>query len=322
MKKMLAFLFNLVFVIGILSSGFGADFPARPIRSIVPFSPGGGTDVMARFLAKALEKEWGQRILVESIPGGGTKLATIEILKAKPDGYTIINPSELSWVGGYYAKIFDEKVWEKLTPIATVATDPIGIWLVKADSPFRTFAELIKAAKEKPGAITIGLSSRGVFDILVLSTSRAAGVEFKPVPFTGSAPADVALLGGHIDVRFSTPADALTVIRSGKVKALALQAEKRHPGLPDVPTVKESGYDVMTLEVTRTVWGPPKMSQNVVGTYTKAIEKATRDPEFLKSALEICGVKVEFRSGQKMLEEGVLQFEKKAGPALKEFYSK
>ena len=322
MKRMMTLLFSLLFVLGTLSMGFAADFPTRPIRSIVPFSPGGGTSVMARFLGKALEKQFGQKILVECIPGGGTKIATVELLKAKPDGYTIINPSELSWVGGYYAKVFDEKVWEKLTPIATVATDPIGIWLVRGDSAIHSFAELIRAAKEKPRGITLGLSSRGVFDILVLSTSRAAGVEFKPVPFTGSAPADIALLGGHVDLRFSTPADTINKIRSGKMRALALQAEKRHPGLPDVPTIKELGYDVMTLEATRAVWGPPKMPKNIVDIYTKAIEKATRDPEFLKSAQEVCGVKVEFRSGRTMLEKGVLDIDNKAGKLLKEFYRK
>ena len=278
--------------------------------------------MMARFLAKSLEKELGAKIFVEAIPGGGTKLATVELMKAKPDGYTIINPSELSWVGGYYAKVFDDKVWEKLTPIATVATDPIGIWLVRPDGPFQTFADLIKAAKAKPGNVTLGLSSRGVFDILVLSAEKAAGVEFKPVPFTGSAPADVALLGGHVDFRFSTPADSLTMIRAGKMKPLAIQDEKRHPLLPDVPTLKELGYDVMTLEATRTVWGPPKMPKNIINIYTKGIEKVTRDPEFVKAAEEICGVKLEYRSGQKMMDEGVLMLDKKAAKPLIEFYNK
>ena len=105
MKKTMALLLTVVFVLGIPSVGFAADFPTRSIRSIVPFSPGGGTDIMARFLAKSLEKELGAKIFVEAIPGGGTKLATVELMKAKPDGYTIINPSELSWVGGYYAKV-------------------------------------------------------------------------------------------------------------------------------------------------------------------------------------------------------------------------
>ena len=278
--------------------------------------------MMARFLAKSLEKQLRGKIFVEAIPGGGTKLATVELMKAKPDGYTIINPSELSWVGGYYAKVFDDKVWEKLTPIATVATDPIGIWLVRPDGPYQTFADLIKAAKEKPGTVTLGLSSRGVFDILVLSAAKAAGVEFKPVPFTGSAPADVALLGGHVDFRFSTPADSLTMIRAGKMKPLAIQDQKRHPLLPDLPTLKELGYDVTTLEATRTVWGPPKMPKNIVDIYTKGIEKVTRDPEFVKAAEEICGVKVEYRSGQKMMDEGVLMLDKKAAKPLIDFYSK
>ena len=243
-------------------------------------------------------------------------------MKAKPDGYTIMNPSELGWVNAYYAKAFDVKVWEKLTPIANFATDPVGLWEVRADSPFQTLGELLKAAKEKPGKLTIGISSSGVYDVMVISVGKAAGVEFKHVPFTGAGPSEVALLGGHIDIRFCAPMEAITMIRAGKTKGLAIQTEKRHPGIPEVPTFKELGYDVMTLTATRSIWGPPNMQKNIVDIYMKAIEKATRDSEFMKAAEEMFLAKVEFRSGQKMREEGVMKLEKQLRIPLTEFYSK
>ena len=159
---------------------------------------------MARFSVKPLEKEFGTRVLVEYIPGGLTKLGTMECLKAKPDGYTIMQATELAWVSSYYAKLFDEKVW-KLTPIANLATEPVGLWEVRADSPFQSLPELIKAIKEKSVRLSIGISSSGVFDVMVMSVGKAAGVTFKHVPFTGAGPAGVALLGEDTLISDSVP---------------------------------------------------------------------------------------------------------------------
>ena len=238
MRKKLSFFLGMLLFLEIVSVGFAVEFPTKPIRDIVPFSPGGTMDLMARLLAKPLEKEFGTRILVEYIPGGLTKLGTMECSKAKPDGYTIMQATELAWVSSYYAKLFDEKVWEKLTPIANLATEPVGLWEVKADSPFQTLAELIKAVKEKSIRLSIGISSSGVFDVMVMSVGKAAGVTFKHVPFTGAGPAGVALLGGHIDIRFCTPAEAITMIRAGKTRGLAVQAEKNIQGYLMCPPLK------------------------------------------------------------------------------------
>ena len=322
MRKVVAIFLGLIFIVGIQSIGFPADFPTRPIRDIVPFAPGGTMDLMARLLSKPLEKELGTRILIEHIPGGLTKLATMECMNAKPDGYTIMQATELTWVSGYYSKVFDSKVWEKMTPIVNIATQPHGLWAVRADSPYKTLADLIKAAKEKPGAMTIGISSSGVFDVIVNTAEKATGIKLKHVPFTGAGPVETALLGGHIDIRFCTAGEAITMIRAGKVRGIANQTQQRDPGLPDVPTFKELGYDVMTLTATRSLWGPPKMPKNIVDIYVKAIRKATKDPEFVKTVQETFLNHVNFWTGQEMLQKGVLTLEKQLAQPLTEFFRK
>jgi tripartite-type tricarboxylate transporter receptor subunit TctC len=319
--KAVTLFLSVLLVLGFTSVGSAADFPTKSIRYIVPFAPGGNTDIMARLIAKPLEKEMGTKVFVENIPGGSTKVGTMECMKAKPDGYTIMQATEMSWIGLYYSKAIDFKLWEKLTPLGNTATESYGLWEVKMESPFKTFADFVKAAKENPNKLTCGISSRGMYDVMMDDVERVAGIQFKHVPFQGGAPAEVALLGGHIDLKFAPPSEAITMLRAGKTRALAIQTEKRLPRLPDVPTLKESGFDVIAVSATRSIWGPPGMSSNVVNIFSKAIEKSTNDPEFTKMVEETFLSKVEFRAGPKMLEV-VRGFDKQLGPKVAEFFSK
>ena len=317
--KTVTLFLSVLLVLGLTSLGFGADFPTKTIRYIVPFPPGGNTDIMARLIAKPLEKELGSKIYVENIPGGGTKVGTMECMKAKPDGYTIMQATEIAWIGIYYSKSLETKVWEKMTPIANTALEPIGLWEVRAESPFKTFADFVKAAKGNPGKLTVGTSSRGTFDVMLSSLQKAAGIELKIVPFTGGTPGTIALLGGHIDIKFGPPSEGVTNLRAGKTRGLAIQNDKRLPGLPDVPTIKECGYDALLVMATRTIWGPPNMPQNILNILSKAIEKSTKDPEFVKTVEETFVSKVEFRPGPKVME-AAKNMDKKLGAPLTEFY--
>ena len=319
--KLTVLFLGLVLVLGFACAGLAADFPTKPIRYIVPFPAGGGTDLYARLIAKPLERDLGIKVYVENIPGGSTKVGTMECMKAKPDGYTIMQATELAWLGVYYSKSIDFKIWEKLTPLGNIATQPYGLWEVRTESPLKSFADLLKAAKENPGKSTCGVSSRGVYDIMIEDVERAAGIQIKHVPFLGGGPSEVALLGGHIDFRVCVIADAATMLKAGKTRGLAVQTEKRLPRLPGVPTLKELGYDVMTVTATQSIWGPPNMPQNIVNTFSKAIEKATKDPEFMKMVEETFLSKVEFRPGPKMMEVAT-NFDKQLGPKLAEFYGR
>jgi tripartite-type tricarboxylate transporter receptor subunit TctC len=321
MTKLAVLFLSLSLVLGFACAGVAADFPTKPIRYIVPFPAGGGTDLYARLIAKPLERDLKTKIYVENIPGGSTKVGTMECMKAKPDGYTIMQASELAWLGVFYSKSIDFKIWEKLTPLGNIATQPYGLWEVRAESPLKTFADLLKAAKENPGKSSCGVSSRGVYDIMIEDVERAAGIQIKHVPFLGGGPSEVALLGGHIDFRVCVIADGAAMLHAGKTRGLAVQTEKRLPRLPDVPTLKELGYDVMTVTATQSIWGPPNMPQNIVNIFSKAIEKATKDPEFVKTVEETFLSKAEFRPGPKMTEVA-RDFDKQLGPKMAEFYSR
>jgi tripartite-type tricarboxylate transporter receptor subunit TctC len=301
--------------------GFGGEFPEKPIRWIIPFAPGGGTDVLARTFQSAFETALGTKLVIENIPGGSTKVATLEVVNAKPDGYTIILISAPGWLGFYYSGTYDFKVWEKLTPIANLTTEPYGFVEVRAESPFKTWADLVKAAKEKPGQLTCGgPGAGGMMELIMMTITKSSGIETRYVPFAGAGPSRVAVLGGHIDFRVCQPTEAINMIRAGKTRGLAVSADRRMEALPDVPTFKELGIGP-TIILPRSIWGPLNLPAEIVSTTSKAVEKAAKDPKFVKVIQEELLYTVEYRPAKKVLEEGV-NFDKEWGELLKASYKK
>lgn len=223
---------------------------------------------------------------------------------------------EQAWVGFYYSKTYDTKVWEQLTPIGNVTTEPYGFIEVRAESPFKTFADLSKAAKENPGKLSG--AGGGASGILVNAMLGAAGLDTKLVPFAGAGPTKIALLGGHVDFRICQPTEAIAMIRAGKTRGLAISTTERMKDLPDVPTFKELGISESII-LTRSVWGPPNMPPNIVNLITKAVEKATKDPDFIKIVEDQFLYKVEYRPSNRMIEELKI-FDKKYGPVFAEAY--
>jgi tripartite-type tricarboxylate transporter receptor subunit TctC len=293
--------------------GLGQEFPNKPIRMIVPYSAGGGTDILGRAFQRPLEKELKVKILIENIPAGSTKVGTLEGMKARPDGYTLLLMPSQSWVAYYYSKTYDSRVWEKLTPIGNLTSEPYGFIEVLADSPYKTWADLVKAAKDHPGKLTCGgPGAGGILEILFLEITKAAGIQCKYVPFAGAGPTKIALLGGHIDFRICQPTESIAMIRAGKTRGLAVSTEKRFGPLPDVPTFKDLGIgEAMTL--TRGIWGPPGMRPQQVQVLSRGIEKGTKDPDFVKLVEEELVYKVEFKTGPAMQKE-ILDFDKELGP--------
>jgi tripartite-type tricarboxylate transporter receptor subunit TctC len=313
-----------IFILGLLSLfpwstiGMTADYPQRPIRMIIPWSAGGGSDVLCRAFQPAFEKELGQRILIENIPAGATKVGTMELLKAKPDGYTLLFSNE-AWIPRYYAKVYDTKVWEQMIPVGNVTIEPLAFIEVRTESPFKTWADVVKAAKENPGKLSCGNPGVGSpLDIVFNEITEGAGIKIRYVPFTGGGPSKIAMLGGHIDFRLCQPPEAIAMIRAGKSRGLAVSTNERMKALPDVPTFKELGLrggDLYTI--LRGFWGPPKLPSNLVNTITKMIEKATKDPAFIKIAQDDFIYTVDYRSPEQV-KAFVLKFDKEFGPRLAE----
>jgi len=302
--------------------GTAAEYPQRPIRMIIPWSAGGGSDVLARAFQPALEKELGQRVLIENIPAGSTKVGTMELLKAKPDGYTLLFSNE-AWITRYYAKTYDTKVWEQMTPVATVTSEPLAFIEVRAESPFKTWGDLVKAAKANPGKLSAGNPGVGSpLDIVFKEITESAGIDVKLVPFSGGGPSKVAMLGGHVDFRLCQPPEAIAMVRAGKSRGLGLTADKRMKHFPDVPTFKELGLkggDVYTI--IRGVWGPPKLPANLVAALGRMIEKASKDPAFIKIAQDEFSYTVDYRNSDQV-KAFLQKFDKEFGPILAEMHKK
>ena len=220
------------------------DYPGnKPIKLVVPFPAGGGTDIFARVIGNKLAETLKWVVVVDNKPGAGGNIGIDAVAKSPPDGYTIglgqtsnlaINPS-------LYAKLPYDPL-KDLVPIVLVADAPL-VLVVPANSPFKTVADVVAAAKKKPGDVTFGSPGNGTVAHLTGELFQmAAGVKFQHIPYKGSAQALTDLMGGQVQVYMSSIPTALSHIKGGKLRALAVTSPKRAPSLPDVPTIAEAGY--------------------------------------------------------------------------------
>jgi tripartite-type tricarboxylate transporter receptor subunit TctC len=275
-KRILAFAAGIAIVL-MTGPANAQSYPSHAVTLIVPPGAGGGTDVLFRALAKATEPFLGQPVLVVNRPGAGGAIGTAEIARAKPDGYTI---------GAVLQQIYLPMMRPELTYrvkdftyIMMVNTDPL-VFTVKGDSKWKTMSDLIAAAKEAPGKITIGNCGSGCNShIAAALMAKNAGIQLTYVPFDGHAPGRTALLGGHLDVMMLTPGEAIDYIKSGQLRGLAVTADKRFEGL-DVPTLKEAaGFDVVGVS-WRAIGGPAGMPADVVAKLADAFKKGMETADF------------------------------------------
>jgi len=324
MKKMktLNVIVCMLLVLGLSTSVMADNYPSKPIKVIIPYAAGGGNDVLMRAFQKPLEKELGAKILIENIPAGNTKMGTLELLKARPDGYTIMLISDIAWVGYYYAGTYDSKTWYKVTPIANLTTEPLFFFETRAENPYNTWKELMAYAKKNPDKIfSCGApGTGGTLELVTMDIMKKSGIPCKFVPFQGAGPSKIALLGGHVDFRVCQITEAITMIRAGKTKGLAISSEKRFKAAPNVPTFKELGFGT-SWTLPRAFWGPPKLPESIVNTLTKAIEKASKDPAFVKMAEEQFLYDVEYRT-PKQTYEALDNYDKDNGARLTAAYKK
>lgn len=220
-----------------------AAYPAQPIKVIVPFPPGGGTDAVTRMVLDKIRISTNWTLVVENKAGAGGNIGMDAVAKAAPDGYTLgmgqtanlaINPS-------LYAKMPYDAT-KAFTPIATVAGQAV-VLVVRADAPYRTLKDLVNAARAKPDSLTMASAGNGTVGHLTGEVfAKQAGIAMRHIPYKGAGPAATDLLGGQVDYYFATPQTVITFVKAGKLRALAVTSSKRMPALPDVPTVGESGY--------------------------------------------------------------------------------
>jgi len=272
----------VVFLTGFMLNplvGQGLDFPKRPIILVVPYLAGGTTDMSTRGLAEAAKKHFGQPVIVENRPGGGSAVGVGSIVGKEPDGYLLSVAVDTLHRTSYINKLSFDTV-KDLTPIIQFCGYIYGVW-VRADSPYKTLKDLMDYAKANPGKISYmgaGVGSGGHISMEELAY-YAGGVKFTHIPSKGDAEATTALLGGHTDVGGCTTG-LVPLLRAGKLRLLAVFTEKRGEMLPDIPTVAECGYKVVHNNPI-IVFGPKGMPKDVVKTLHDGFRKAIDEPSFL-----------------------------------------
>jgi len=218
------------------------DYPSRPIRMVVPFAPGGGSDISARVLADGLTEALGQTIVVDNRPGAGSILGCDIVAKANPDGYTtLLGNISMAFNTAIYRKLPYDAI-KDFQPISLV-TDQPNILVAHPSLPARTFKEFLELATAQPGKLTYGSAGMGsgthlAMEMLLMSRK----LDLVHVPYKGTGPALTALLGNQISVFFSTYASALPHVKAGRLRAYAVTSARRTATLPDIPTVAESGF--------------------------------------------------------------------------------
>ena len=254
----------------------------RPIRIIVPFSPGGGTDTIARTLGAAMSQDLGQTVIVENKPGAGTVIGTDTVAKSAPDGTTIliatfahaVNPSLRSKMPFDTEKAFD--------PVVLIGRSP-NILVVPASSPYKNIKELVAAAKADPGKLTF--ASQGVGTSAHLAGelfNNLAGVTMTHVPYKGAGPALNDLLGGQVNMMFATATAAAPLIESGKVRALGVTTPERSPVRPEVPSIAEAGVPGYAAESWYGFFVPAGTPAEIVNKLNAATAKAAQSETFRK----------------------------------------
>lgn len=263
-----------------------SDYPSRPVSMVVPFPPGGVADITARPLAEAMGRMLRQTVIVENKAGAGGGVGMAYVAKAKPDGYTVLLAlSSVSIIPEADKVLGRDPMYQldHLVPIARFTADPT-VLAVRADAPWKTAKEFLEAAKKAPGTIPYGSSGNyGTMHVPMEMLGASAGAKMLHVPFSGAGPAVVALLGGQVQALSTGPSSVMGHLKGGKVRVLASWGESRHPALPDVPTLKELGYDAQFSQWTG-LFVPAGTPDAVVAKLREAARAAVNDDTF-KAAL-------------------------------------
>ncbi len=276
--------------------GSAQPYPSRPISIIVPFPPGGVADLTARPVATVMEKVLKQPVAVVNKPGAAGAVGMQSVAVSRPDGYTLLSAlvsiSVIPEVDDLFGRPKTYKR-EDFAPIAMFSADPM-ILVVKKESPYKTVADIVADAKKRPGEILY--SSSGVYGATHVPTemfAHAAGIKMRHIPTAGGGPALTALLGNHVQILFSVPIIASPQIKSGELRPLAVTSVKRLAAYPDVPTLKELGFDV-EYYIWCALFAPKAVPPDVLKTLREAAGKVAASPEF-KTAMEKMNTPIDYR---------------------------
>ena len=270
----------IAFTVGFTAHASAQAWPTKPIRMIIPFPPGGTTDILGRVAAQKLGEALGQQVVPDNRPGASGNIGTELVAKAAPDGYMLLTApgSTLTIHPSLYAKLgFDPM--RDFAPITIIAAVP-NILVVHPSLPVRSVKELIALAKARPGQLNYASTGSGQSTHLSMELFKTmAGVKITHVPYKGSAPAVTDLLGGHVSLMFDNMPSALPHVKAGKLRALAVSSLKRSPVAPEIPTVAESALPGFEVSVWFSVLAPAATPKTIVDRMNQILVKALQSPD-------------------------------------------
>jgi tripartite-type tricarboxylate transporter receptor subunit TctC len=256
-----------------------AEYPEREITFIVPQPPGGGTDVIARYIADSLKRELGKSVIVVNKPGAGGAAGLRALVASNPDGYTISANSTSMISQKYVAVTYVDR--NEVEAIALTNSDPHA-FIVRADAPWKTIKDALLWAKENPGKLTVANGGTGNFQHLcMILLEKKTNVKFTHAPFNGGNPSVLAAAGGHVDAVAVTPSEAKFLVDAGKVRILAIATEQRDHLFPNVPTYRESGIDLVE-GIWRGIVAPKGTPKPIIAKLAASIRKTINSSEFKK----------------------------------------
>ncbi|AOT72122.1 tripartite tricarboxylate transporter substrate binding protein [Geosporobacter ferrireducens] len=289
-KKVLSVVLVLAlsFALGACGATEKASFPEKTIQVIVPYAAGGGTDVVARAVADASKNHFPQPVVVVNKTGAGGAVGMGEGANAKADGYTVTMITvELTTLPPQGLAPFTNADFK---PIMQINAEPAAI-TVKADAPWNTVEEFLAYSKENEGQVKVGNSGVGaIWHLAAAAIETKTGAKFNHIPYEGAAPAIAALLGGHIDAVTVSPAEVASQVKGGQLKILGVVADERSKNFPDVPTLKEKGYDV-AVGTWRGLAVPKDTPDDIVKILSEGFTKAVNEDAF-KSFMETNGLTI------------------------------
>jgi len=274
------------------AEGKTPKYPAKGIDAVVPFAPGAGTDLMGRVMAEALSKKWGSPVTVVNKPGGNTIIGTSEVMRAAPDGYTILVDTLGSSSMQFGMKDIPYKVEER-TFMARAAASPMA-FVIPYNSPWKTLKDLAEAAKKDPGSLTwTSLGGTSGTDLAMRQFFAAAGIDVpktKMVTFPGAGPACNAVAGGHVQFSAATGGTILPLVASKNVRCIGVTSSERLKDLPDVPTTTQQGFPSVNAVFWIGFSGPPGLPAHVVKAWAETVSTVLKDPEVLTKLARITSV--------------------------------
>ena len=283
LRKTLVVLLGAFIGLGIAAQTSAQTYPTRPIKLLVPFTAGGGTDLLARILAQKMSENLGQPILVENKPGGNTLIATEAVARATPDGYTLImQTNNLAANPTMYLGKMSFDTLKDLAPVSLVAGNP-HVLVVNPALPARDLKEFIALAKAKPGSISFASAGSGTVNHLSGELLKMqAGIDMVHIPYKGSGSVMPDLLGGQVSSLFAAMPTVTAFIKEKRLRALAVTTVKRFPGLPDVPTIAELGFPSYDFSSWFGILAPAGTPKPIVDRLQAEVIKALKDPSVLE----------------------------------------